>query len=238
MKLTQNLIGYFEIKLLLLGRKKQMLIILEVKYLEFDFQFCLSSHEQQEPLKFTGKDYVELSLICLWTLKPSRPGRSEGYRGCSGRCSRPSWSPSCRCRAVSPARSCCCCCCRSRCPCSRCWCRASCSSLSRWASSARCAASLCCSSCSSYGDWSLVTSLAEGRTWGTVSKSSRVPWVCPSPVSHDTGRRQGRFTNTSLSGQLSCMLGPTPPAAGLHCYFPTLSESPLASFSKKKRGFF
>ena len=33
-----------------------MLIILEVKYLEFDFRFCLSSHEQEEPLKFTGKE--------------------------------------------------------------------------------------------------------------------------------------------------------------------------------------
>ena len=46
-----------------------MLIILEVKYLEFDFQFSLSSHEQEEPLQFTGKDYEELSLICLWTLE-------------------------------------------------------------------------------------------------------------------------------------------------------------------------
>ena len=46
-----------------------MLIILEVKYLEFDFQFSLSSHEQEESLKFTGKDYEELSLICLWTLE-------------------------------------------------------------------------------------------------------------------------------------------------------------------------
>ena len=50
-----------------------MLIILEVKYLEFDFQFCLSSHEQQEPLKFTGKEYVALSLICLWTLEAEPP---------------------------------------------------------------------------------------------------------------------------------------------------------------------
>lgn len=41
--------------------------------MEFDFQFCLSSHEQQEPLKFTGKGCVELSLICLWTLEAEPP---------------------------------------------------------------------------------------------------------------------------------------------------------------------